>query len=364
MIDIVDDDPPKPHAQIKVIGVGGGGGNALNTMISSGITGVEFIAMNTDAQDLRRSLASRKFQLGQQLTKGLGAGANPEIGREAALEDRDAIAELVDGADMVFVTAGMGGGTGTGAAPVVAQIAKQCGALTVAVITRPFAFEGPKRQRQADDGIESLKGAVDTLVTIQNQRLVSISTERTTIKDAFRLADEVLLQAVRGVADLVNHQGMVNVDFADVRTIMANKGIALMGVGEGRGEHRTVEAARRAMSSPLLDEVSMLGATSVLINITGSSNLTMYEMNEASTLIQEEAQEEAEVIWGWVVDESMQDQVRVTVIATGFEESRRRLLAPSPERAARAAAGGRASTPLRAVEPMDYSDIPDFFRKR
>ncbi len=303
MIEIVEEEIAQ-GARIKVIGVGGGGGNAVNTMIAAGLTGVEFIAMNTDAQDLRRSLASRRFQLGTQLTKGLGAGANPEVGREAALEDRDRIAELVVGADMVFVTAGMGGGTGTGAAPVIAQVARECGALTVGVVTRPFFFEGKKRRRQAEEGIEALTEGVDTLITIPNQRLVSMASDRTTMREAFRMADEVLLQATKGVSDLINFQGIVNVDFADVRTIMSGKGFALIGVGHASGEHKTVDAAQRAISSPLLDDVSIVGATSVLINITGNANLTMYEMHEASSLIQEEAHEDAEVIWGWVVDES------------------------------------------------------------
>ena len=332
MIELVEDEELLNGARIKVIGVGGGGGNAINTMISGGLTGVEFIAMNTDAQDLRRSLASRRFQLGGQLTKGLGAGANPEVGREAALEDRDRIAELVVGADMVFVTAGMGGGTGTGAAPVIAQVARECGALTVGVVTRPFFFEGKKRRRQADDGIGALRDVVDTLITIPNQRLIARASEKTTMREAFGLADTVLLQAVKGVSDLINFEGMVNVDFADVRTIMGAKGIALMGVGSASGEHKTVDAAQAAISSPLLDDVSIAGATSVLINITGSPNLTMYEVNEASSLIQEEAHEDCEVIWGLVFDESMEDTARVTVIATGFEESRRALQPQSVER--------------------------------
>jgi len=369
MIEIVEEDLPQ-GARIKVIGVGGGGGNAVNTMISAGLTGVEFIAMNTDAQDLRRSLAPRRFQLGQQLTKGLGAGANPEVGREAALEDRDRIAELVVGADMVFVTAGMGGGTGTGAAPVIAQVARECGALTVAVVTRPFFFEGRKRLRQAEEGVESLTQNVDTLITIPNQRLVSMASDRTTMKEAFRMADEVLLQAVQGVSDLINFQGMVNVDFADVRTIMADKGVALMGVGRASGEHKTVEAAQLAISSPLLDDVSIVGATSVLINVTGNPDLTMYEIHEASSLIQEEAHEDAEVIWGWVCDESMQDEARVTVIATGFEESRRMLKPHSIERrvnekVARASAGGRRNErKLHAGYDRMYHeyDIPTFFK--
>jgi cell division protein FtsZ len=372
MIEIIPDEEEVPTgARIKVIGVGGGGGNAVNTMISAGLTGVEFIAMNTDAQDLRRSLAPRRFQLGSQLTKGLGAGANPEVGREAALEDKDRIAELVVGADMVFVTAGMGGGTGTGAAPIITQVARECGALTVAVITRPFFFEGKRRRRQAEDGIEQLKATVDTLITIPNQRLVAMASDRTSMKEAFRMADEVLLQAVKGVSDLINFQGVVNVDFADVRTTMAGKGMALMGVGVASGEHKTVEAAQRAIGSPLLDDVSITGATSVLINITGNSNLTMYEIHEASSLIQEEAHEDAEVIWGWVVDDTMGDESRVTVIASGFEETRQMLQPQSIERRvnervvrnAPSARSGRARELHSGIDPIyeDY-DIPTFFR--
>ena len=369
-IELVENDLPK--AQIRVIGVGGGGGNAVNNMIMSGMTGVEFVAVNTDAQDLERSLAPRRFQLGGQLTKGLGAGANPEVGREAALEDRDRLAELVVSCDMVFITAGMGGGTGTGAAPVIAQVAKEIGALTVAVVTRPFHFEGRRRRKQADEGIESLRQCVDTLITIPNQRLISMATERTTMKEAFQMADRVLYQAVKGVSDLINFQGIVNVDFADVRTIMANKGVALMGVGMGSGEHRIVEAAQKAINSPLLDDVSIAGATSVLINITGNSDLTMFEINEASTMIQEEAHEDANVIWGWVIDETMQDEARVTVIATGFEEAWLQA-APPVERRVREAMhgnGGRGSHPGRSsssgsmvsgLNPDDY-DIPTFFK--
>jgi cell division protein FtsZ len=290
-------------------------------MIMSGMTGVDFVVVNTDAQDLARSLAPRRFQLGGQLTKGLGAGARPEVGREAALEDRDRLAELVHGCDMVFITAGMGGGTGTGAAPVIAQVAKEVGALTVAVVTRPFLFEGTRRRKQSEEGIESLRQCVDTLITIPNQRLISIANERTTLKEAFAMADRVLYQAVKGVSDLINDQGVVNVDFADVRTIMSNKGVALMGVGVGSGERRMLEAAQRAINSPLLDDISLSGATSVLINITGSSSLTMFEIHEASTMIQEEAHEDANVIWGWVANDDMEDDARITVIATGFEEN-------------------------------------------
>lgn len=317
--ELVEDDIPK--AKIRVIGVGGGGGNAVNNMIMSGMTGVEFVVVNTDAQDLARSLAPRRFQLGSQLTKGLGAGARPEVGREAALEDRDRLAELVHGCDMVFITAGMGGGTGTGAAPVIAQVAKEVGALTVAVVTRPFQFEGARRRKQSEEGIENLRQCVDTLITIPNQRLISIANERTTLKEAFAMADRVLYQAVKGVSDLINHQGMINVDFADVRTIMSNKGVALMGVGVGSGERRMLEAAQKAINSPLLDDISLAGSTSVLVNITGGADLTMHEVSEASIMIQEEAHEDANVIWGWVVDEDAEEDVRVTVIATGFEES-------------------------------------------
>ena len=310
-----------PKAKIRVIGVGGGGGNAVNNMIMSGMTGVEFVVVNTDSQDLARSIAPRRFQLGTQLTRGLGAGAKPEVGREAALEDRDRLAELVHGCDMVFITAGMGGGTGTGAAPVIAQVAKEVGALTVAVVTRPFQFEGARRKAQSEEGIENLRQCVDTLITIPNQRLISIATERTTLKEAFAMADRVLYQAVKGVSDLINFQGIINVDFADVRTIMHNKGVALMGVGVGSGERRMLEAAQNAINSPLLDDISLAGSTSVLVNITGGNDLTMHEVSEASIMIQEEAHEDANVIWGWVVDEDADDDVRVTVIATGFEES-------------------------------------------
>ena len=371
-LDFVHEDVHK--AQIRVIGVGGGGGNAVNNMIESGMSGVEFIVVNTDAQDLERSLAPRRFQLGGQLTKGLGAGANPEIGREAALEDRDRIAELVAGADMVFITAGMGGGTGTGAAPVIAQVAKELGALTVAVVTRPFSFEGRRRRKQAEEGVENLRQVVDTLITIPNQRLISMATERTTMKEAFQMADKVLFQACKGVSDLINHQGIINVDFADVSTIMSNKGLALMGVGTGSGEHKTVEAAQKAISSPLLDDVSIAGATSVLINITGNSELTMFEVHEAATMIQEEAHEDANVIFGWVIDETMTDEARVTVIATGFEESWLQAK-PDVEQRVRKVVGGThgpggghrpasgrgGGGMVSGITQEDY-DIPTFFK--
>lgn len=369
MIELVDKETIL-GAKIKVIGVGGAGNNAVNTMIRSGLSGVEFIAVNTDAQALANSLAPRRFQLGEALTKGLGAGANPEVGREAALEDQERLAELLAGADMVFVTAGMGGGTGTGAAPVIAQISREVGALTVAVCTRPFRFEARKRHKQADEGVENLKKVVDTLITIPNERLVSLATDRTTMLDSFRMADDVLLQAVKGVSDLINFDGVVNVDFADVRTVMAAKGVALMGVGFGTGEHRTVDAASKAVSSPLLDEVSIHGATSVLINITGPSSLTMYEVNEASTLIQEEIHEDANVIWGWVVDDSLDNAARVTVIATGFENPIAMARRPSVDERVAAQVHGRGKVLRRSGREMasgfeinheDY-DIPTFFK--
>ncbi|NUM88370.1 MAG: cell division protein FtsZ [Bdellovibrionales bacterium] len=305
-------------AKIKVIGVGGGGGNAVNSMIRSGLTGVEFIAANTDRQALGANLAEVKIPLGSDLTKGLGAGANPEIGRKAALEDYHKIADVLQGADMVFITAGMGGGTGTGAAPVIAKIAKELGILTVGVVTKPFDFEGRKRKRQAEEGIRFLKEGVDSLITIPNQRLLSIAGNNMAIIDAFRRADEVLLNAVQGISDLINHTGLVNSDFADVRTIMANKGLALMGTGSGEGEHRAVEAATNAISSPLLEDVSVDGATGLIINITGGADLTAFEVNEATTLIMEAAHEDAEIIWGTVIDENMKSKVKITVIATGI----------------------------------------------
>jgi cell division protein FtsZ len=305
-------------AKIKVIGVGGSGGNAVNTMIKSGLSGVEFIAVNTDRQALSASLAEVKIPIGGELTKGLGAGANPEVGRRAALEDYHKIADVLQGADMVFVTAGMGGGTGTGAAPVIAKIAKELGILTVGVVTKPFDFEGKKRMRQAGDGIRFLRESVDSLITIPNQRLLSIAGNHMSFMDAFKKADEVLLNAVQGISDLINHTGLINTDFADVRTIMANKGLALMGTGMGEGEHRAVEAATNAISSPLLEDVSVDGATGLIINVTGGPDLTAFEVNEATTLIMEAAHEDAEIIFGSVIDENMKAKVKITVIATGI----------------------------------------------
>jgi cell division protein FtsZ len=307
-------------AKLKVVGIGGGGCNAINNMVEAGLQGVEFIAINTDVQSLANNRAGVKIQVGTKLTRGLGAGANPEVGRQAALEDAEQISEALKGADMVFITCGLGGGTGTGASPVVAEISKELGALTVAVVTKPFAFEGKTRNIQADDGLSKLKANVDTLITIPNQRLLSVGGKHMTIKDAFLRADEVLLYAVRSISDLIVSSGHVNVDFADVKTVMSEKGMAIMGVGMSSGDRRAVEAAQKAISSPLLEDISIHGARGVLINVTGSTNMTLHEVHEASTLIQEQAHEDARVIWGLVFDESMEDTVRITVIATGFEE--------------------------------------------
>lgn len=311
-------------ARIKVIGIGGGGGNAVNTMISSKLTGVDFIVANTDAQSIEASRASVKIQLGEKITKGLGAGANPEIGRRATLEDQERIQGYLSGADMIFITAGMGGGTGTGGAPIIAKVAREVGALTVGVVTKPFIFEGKKRMRQAEDGIHELKESVDTLIVIPNQRLLSIAAKTTTMLEAFQKADDVLLQAVRGISDLIITPGLINLDFADVRTVMAEMGLALMGAASASGENRAVEAAQKAISSPLLEDISIHGARGVLISITGGPDLCLYEVNEAATMIQEEAHDDANIIFGAVIDERMKDEVRITVIATGFGEKEER----------------------------------------
>ncbi|MBU1919992.1 cell division protein FtsZ [bacterium] len=311
-------------AKMKVVGVGGAGGNALNWMMEAGLKNVDFIAINTDAQALDNNLAPRRIQIGRQSTRGLGAGANPAMGRAAIEENRDEIFTALDGADMIFVTAGMGGGTGTGAAPIVAQIAKEIGALTVGIVTKPFAFEGKKRLAHAMLGIEELKNEVDTLIVIPNQRLIAIVDRNTTLEASFKLADDVLLQATRGISDLISVPGMVNLDFADVRTVMSQKGDALMGVGIGTGEHRAIEAAQQAISSPLLEEVSIDGAASVLINITGSSDLSLHDVADATTVITEAAGEDAEVIFGAVIDESAGEDIRITVIATGFNRTESR----------------------------------------
>lgn len=305
-------------AKMKVIGVGGAGGNAVNRMIDAGLSGVEFISINTDMQDLENCKATRRVQIGSRLTKGLGAGANPDIGRKAIEEDRDLVAESLQGADMVFVTAGMGGGTGTGACPVAAEIAKEQGALTIGIVTKPFEFEGKKRLTRAHLGIEELKSKVDTLIVIPNQRLLGLATPDTKFVDAFRMADGVLHQATKGISELITVPGLINLDFADVKTVMAEMGDALMGIGCGSGENRAKEAATQAISSPLLDNVSINGAKAVLINISGNSNMSLLEVNEAASLITEAAGSDANIIFGAVIDETLQDEMRVTVIATGF----------------------------------------------
>ena len=309
-------------AKIKVAGVGGGGGNALNNMMSNSLDGVEFIAVNTDSQALEANHAGNRIQIGQKLTRGLGAGANPEIGWKAAHEDQAMIAKTLEGSDMVFVTAGMGGGTGTGAAPVIARIAKDVGALTVGVVTKPFDFEGKQRRRRAEEGIKALSESVDTLIVIPNQRLMNIAGGNMSLLEAFRKADEVLLNAVRGISDLITTPGLINVDFADVKTIMAGMGMALMGTGVGQGSKRAMDAAQAAICSPLLEDTSIDGATGILINITGGSDLTLNEVTEATSLIQEAAHEEANIIFGTVIDPAMRDQVKITVVATGFDRSR------------------------------------------
>ncbi|MBI4530390.1 MAG: cell division protein FtsZ [Candidatus Latescibacteria bacterium] len=308
-------------AKIKVVGVGGAGGNAINRMIEAGLEGVDFIAINTDSQVLELSKAKEKIHIGRETTKGLGAGANPEVGRLAIEEDQERVVEALNGADMVFVTSGMGGGTGTGAAPVVAQIAKGHGTLTVGIVTKPFKCEGMQRMRFADEGIAQLREAVDTLIVIPNQRLLSIVEKNTTINDAFKFADEILLQATRGISDLIVIPGLINLDFNDVKTVMLNGGDALMGTGGGKGDDRAFDAARRAIESPLLEDVCITGARGVLVNISGSSSLTLFEVDAATSIITEAAGEEANIILGTVLDDNLGDEVRVTVIATGFNGS-------------------------------------------
>jgi cell division protein FtsZ len=363
-------------AQIKVIGLGGGGSNAVNRMIGAEFTGVEFIVANTDLQALRASPASVRLQLGAHLTGGLGAGSNPEIGKNAALEDRERLQKLVEGADMVFVTAGLGGGTGTGSAPVVAQVAKELGILTVAVVTKPFAFEGRKRAQQAEAGLAELRQVVDTLITIPNQRLLAVVDRGTPLLEAFKVADSVLLQAVQGISDLILVPGLINLDFADVRTIMSGMGMALMGAGVGKGEHRALDAAQKAVASPLLDETSIEGAKGILINFTGGSDLSIHEVEEAARIVQEAAHDEANIIFGAVIDPSLDDEVRITVIATGFTERKEtaspsdkvvempkgpRSPAPAPKDWRRRLAEVRAEADAPVEEDLD---VPAFLRRQ
>jgi cell division protein FtsZ len=379
----------EPVAKIKVIGLGGGGGNAVGRMMAAQFSGVEFIVGNTDIQALRASPAPTKVQLGTKLTAGLGAGSNPEVGRNAALEDPDEITRLLKGADMLFITAGLGGGTGTGAAPVVASLAKDLGILTVAVVTKPFTFEGKTRQRQADFGLEALRPVVDTLITIPNQRLLAVVDRGTPLMEAFKVADTVLQQAVQGISDLILVSGLINLDFADVRTIMAGMGMAMMGTGVGHGEHRAVDAAQKAIASPLLDDTSIEGARGILINFTGGLDLSIHEVEEAARIVHEAAHEEANIIFGAVVDPSLHDELRITVIATGFAE--KKLLAPAPPpmparvveiprpllrpTAGAGAGNGAGAWRRRATEariegfepidaPNDDLDVPAFLRRQ
>lgn len=348
-------------AQIKVVGVGGGGNNAVNRMIAAGLRGVEFIAINTDKQALLLSKSNTKIQIGDKITKGLGAGANPDIGEKAANESKDEIAQAIKGADLVFVSAGMGGGTGTGAAPVVAQIAKEMGILTVGVVTRPFMFEGRKRMQYAERGIENLKDAVDTLVTIPNDRLLQVAEKKTSIVDAFRMADDVLRQGVQGISDVIVVPGLINLDFADVKTVMLNTGLAHMGVGRASGESKAEDAAKQAIQSPLL-ETSIDGARGVLLNITGGPDLGLFEVNIAAELVQKSADPDANIIVGAVIDENLKDEILITVIATGFEKgpSIRKLEKPSENK-------NLKETPVRNSNvseiPGDELDIPTFLRK-
>jgi cell division protein FtsZ len=382
-----------PNAVIKVVGVGGGGGNAVAHMVNSSLDGVEFICANTDAQAIRGTGAKRILQLGSGVTKGLGAGANPEVGRQAALEDRERIVEAITGADMVFITAGMGGGTGTGAAPVIAQLAKEMGILTVAVVTKPFPFEGRRRMQVALKGIEELSSHCDSLITIPNEKLITVLGRDATMVHAFRAANDVLQGAVQGIADLIVRPGLINVDFADVRTVMSEMGMAMMGSGCARGEERAMEAAEKAISNPLLDDINLSGACGILVNITAGPDFTMREFDEVGRTIEEFASEDATVVIGTVLDHEMQDEVRVTVVATGLnrgvavrpqprneriekvESPRLRpvaglrdattgmaidpVAAPAPRAASRGE--GRVAT---ADLPMDYLDIPAFLRRQ
>ena len=364
-----------PFAKIKVIGCGGGGTNAVNRMIEAGLTGVEFIAMNTDIQVLDISAADYKLQLGENLTRGLGAGGNPEVGRNAAEESKSDIKKSLEGADMVFITAGMGGGTGTGSAPVIAEIAKDLGILTVAVVTKPFKFEGPRRSRLADEGVDNLRDKVDTVIIIPNDRLIGVVEKRATLVEAFREADDVLRQGVQGISDIITIPGIINVDFADVRAIMLNAGTALMGIGIGSGDHRAVDAAQAAIASPLL-ETSIEGARAALINITGGPDMTLAEVHEATELIQQATDaEDANIIFGIVQDPNMKDEVRITVLATGFDQQKpsaslpaaRAVMAASsrPDGSGGGTATQTAPDPVIQRQPADNDvDIPAFLRRR
>jgi cell division protein FtsZ len=359
-------DESRQTAKIRVVGVGGGGCNAVNTMIVANLDRVDFIAANTDIQALAANRADTKIQMGATLTKGLGAGANPEIGREAALESKEQIGTALEGADMVFVTAGMGGGTGTGAAPIIADIAKGLGCLTVGVVTKPFVFEGNKRRKQAEQGLMELRSAVDTLITIPNQRLLTLSEQPMPLLETFKRADEVLLNAVQGISDLIQYHGYINVDFADVKTIMSDRGLALMGTGRASGEKRALAAMQQAISSPLLEDVTIDGATGLLINITGGRDMTLQEINEALTLVHDAADPEAEIIFGSLIDDAVQDEVKITLIATGFQhrDAKHRIptqmavQTPAPPRQAQPASQLREEIVPLAVPKVGSRSVP------
>jgi len=355
---IVFDEARHVGANIKVIGVGGGGSNAVNRMIAAQLQGVEFIAANTDGQALKKSRAETKLQIGQKLTRGLGAGSNPEIGRQAAMDDSEKIISALEGADMVFITTGLGGGTGTGATPVIASLASELGALVVAVVTKPFAFEGRKRKEQAQAGLAELKECVDTVITIPNEKLLHTVGHDTTLTEAFDIADDILRQAVQGISDLITEPGEINLDFADVKTVMSGRGMALMGTGISDGEHRAVEAAQKAISSPLLEDCTIEGARGVLINITGDAGMTLHEVSEAATIIQQAAADDAEIIFGTVIDEQMKGTVKITVIATGFRQEEDLAAADPFEQAAHAAQFGAAS-----MAPSIDHETPTYQRK-
>jgi len=367
----IDDDPPLTGARIKVIGIGGGGSNAVNRMIEAGIEGIEFLVANTDLQALKRSRAPIKIQLGSRLTKGLGAGADPNVGREAALEDTDKIIEVLEGADMVFVTTGLGGGTGTGSAPIIASLATELDALTVAVVTKPFHFEGRRRMQQADNGLRELRECVDTVITIPNERLLHTVDRGVSLADSFKVADDVLRQAVQGISDLITVPGLINLDFADVKSIMQGMGMALMGAGRATGENRAIEATQQAISSPLLEEATIQGAKGVLINITGGPDLTLFEVNAASSIIRESADDDANIIFGAVIDESLTDEMKITVIATGFDREAQALSsaaattaipAPPPRYVARPS--DDLPRPMMGTSRVDDLDVPTFIRKK
>jgi cell division protein FtsZ len=368
LITFADSDQSVSGARIKVVGVGGGGGNAVNRMIEAGIEGVQFLVANTDLQALKNSRASVKIQIGEKLTRGLGAGGDPEVGRQSALEDTEKIIEALEGADMVFITTGLGGGTGTGAAPILASLATELGALTVAVVTKPFRFEGRRRQRQGEQGLNELRECVDTVITIPNERLLNAVARGTPFLESFKLADDVLRQAVQGISDIITVPGLINVDFADVKTIMAGMGMALMGTGSAAGENRALEATQRAISSPLLEEASIEGAKGLLVNVTGGTDLTLFEVNEAMSIIHDSADPDANIIFGAVLDERLADEMKITVIATGFdraaasvEPAPRTYAAPAqPVPAVTNVPNPGVSAPLR----RDDLDVPAFIRKK